>query len=115
MVCHASARPAARGARRTARTARGAARAGRALDVLGGLLGAVELLVRLVARALVVGLVETRPLEDDPGARAEEALERRLLALGAFGQKRRGDRLELVEVVPAVLALVLVGRHEPLR
>src|SRR5207247_11412227 len=66
----------------------------------------------LIRRPAVVRLVEPGPLEDDRPAAAEEAFELVLLARRALRQRRLGERLQLVERVPAGLALVVVGRHE---
>src|SRR5690606_14562522 len=45
------------------------------------------------------------------GARADEALQARLVARRALPQRRRGHALELLEPVPAGGTLVSVGRH----
>src|SRR5207237_975380 len=73
------------------------------------------LLAALVRLAAVVGLVEPRPLEQHGGPRAKEALEFLLLARRALGQRLLGERLQLLEAVPATLAQILVSRHSFLR
>src|SRR6266542_1037477 len=66
----------------------------------------------LRARVLVVGNVEARALENQPCARAEQPLERELVALRAFLERLLAHRLEVLEVVAAFLAGILVSRHE---
>src|SRR6266542_1037353 len=66
----------------------------------------------LRALVLVVGDVESRALDDQPSARAEQLLERELVALRAFLERLLAHRLEVLEVVAAFLAGILVSRHE---
>src|SRR3954471_7369685 len=109
------------GARRALRLRGGARRLGLArargarrlaLFALLGLL-AVRLRARLLGAGAVVGLVEPGPLEDETG-RGEHLGE--LAAVGVvLGQRRVGERLGHLEVLAALLAAVLVGRHQALR
>ena len=65
----------------------------------------------LVGFASIVGLVETRPLEQDRRSRADLAAE---LGLGALGADRLGiglDRFEGLELVFALVADVVVSGH----
>src|SRR5690606_31381618 len=66
------------------------------------------LLVRLAA---VVRLVEPAALEHDGRAGGDQTLKPRLGARRALLERRRRDRLELLELVTAALAAVLVRRH----
>src|SRR5205823_5978685 len=50
-------------------------------------------------------------LEDEAGAGAEQPAELLLAALGALGQGRLGERLELLELMLTVVAAVIVGWH----
>src|SRR5207248_1180715 len=76
---------------------------------LGSLL--VRLRAGLVGFAAVVRLVEPRPLEQNCSPRAKDPPQLRLAALRAFLQRLVVDRLELVKVVFAGVALILVGWH----
>src|SRR5437016_1591169 len=80
----------------------GLGRLGTLLICLGG---------RLVRLASVVGLIEARSLEDYGRPGAEDSPQFLLLAFGAFLQRRIIDRLKLVEIVVASVALILVGWH----
>src|SRR5262249_40529922 len=65
----------------------------------------------LVRLAAVVGLVEARALEKDSRSRAEDAPQFWLAALGALLERLVVDRLKLVEVVLAGVAVVFVRWH----
>src|SRR5262249_26248059 len=74
--------------------------------------GALGLAVAVgLAGPAVVGLVEPAALEDDRAPAPEQADELGLLTPRALGQRRLGERLQLVERVPAGGAFVVVGRH----
>jgi hypothetical protein len=62
-----------------------------------------------VGGLLVIGAVEPRALEDDPGSGTDQSPDL-ALAFRAFGKRRGGHRLEDLEN-PAFFALIIVVRH----
>src|SRR5437867_2488822 len=65
----------------------------------------------LVGFAAVIGLVKTGALEQHGRADAEDSSQLSLAALRALLQRGLGDRLKLVEIVLAGVALIFIRRH----
>ena len=64
-----------------------------------------------LAFTAIVGFVKAAALEDDPGAAADQSPNLHPRTVGAFADRGRGNRLELLKSVATVATKIFISRH----